>query len=1034
MPLTRIITLFTLICLLGAWLPGIPARAQQAPSIHDYLHQKWTDERGAPRGIWAMAQGKDDFLWIGADTGLYRFDGVSFERIPGLGVERVNEEGVSALLAARNGDLWVGYQSGRIAVLRRGRLIDVTPPQSVIWIWNLVEDARGVVYTATGTRGTAVLRYSGGKWETLDTKLGIPRDNPIAAVFAAPNGRIWLTTGLGIFSFRGDGDQKREVIRFADRRKGLTQPGIAADSRGDVWISSADVGTLPLPATRPAVGFWSLRGIASARKSTVMGNAAFDREDRLWGITGNAGIFSIADPHRHDARRPAIEERFTQADGLSSDSARAVLTDRLGNIWIGTAAGLDRFYKPRIAPAGAIPLRSAYGYAAVNTGSALYAMDADNLYRIDGREKITHLRSGLVNGMAVCGMPDGAIWVSAFSGNLLLAGGKFSPGPQPADRRSILDCAVSRDGRLWVNPVNGGLRYYDGRAWQEGPFRGGKPRMVGPIIAAPEGGILGMLNPGGLFHVDGSHTRLISDLSGIPGRAVTAFHPIGDTVLIAAPPYLARYRQGRLQVLRQDHAWLRGVTGMVDGLDGNLWLFGRAGIVRVALADVDRAFAEPGFRLEARIYGPSDGLIGAPLAGTSHSTASRAPDGSLWFTTEEAILSLDPRALAAKAPAPPVRITRLAYADQALRDPASAVLPPATTRIEIDYTALDLSDPTHLRFQYRLEGVDPSWIVAGGQRRAVYTNLGPGKYRFHVIACNSDGVWNRESAMLDFTVRPTFFQSWLFRLLCVALVLALLVGAYLLRARQITRRLTRSFEDRAAERERIARDLHDTLLQSFQGLIFHIQAAVDKLPARLREQSAIDAALDRTDEVIAEGRERVYDLRHQFGRGDLVESWTATAQSLAMDGKPLFVASVEGAPHALHAIVADEVMLIGDQAIRNAFRHARAARIDARLEYGARGLSLRVRDDGCGIPAELATPAGRAGRLGILGMYERAQRIDGVLQIEPGLSGGTEVQLFVPARIAYRDAAGRVPRWLAGAWRRTFGWRSSSAREIGRTC
>lgn len=997
------LTWLLIFCLLSG-----PALARDRLSVRDYIHQKWTAERGAPQGIQALAHEPGGFLWIGADSGLYRFDGVAFERMPSLRAESVNEGAVSALLAASNGDLWIGYQSGRIAIRRKDRLIDVTPPQSEIWIWSFLEDQKAGIWATTGTRGANVFRYSHGKWASFDRKWKI--DNGTREFAMASDGSLWFRDQNGVHIFSENGEQLRDVAKI-DARLHPAQSGLAEDSGGNMWFSSASAGTFRWPATASTVQFSLQRKVIRAQTPpTSDRQIRFDGDGNLWGRTSNAGVIYIAAPQDIDAGRLSFEERFTQADGLSSDSANALLVDGLGNIWVGTSAGLDRFSRPKIRPAGTIPPRSQYGYAVVLADKALYALDDDSLYRIDSRSDITRLKSGLVNAMALCQLPDQSIWLSTFGGVFRLAGGKFSPGPEPADRRPIMDCATSNDGQLWTSPTDGGLRRYDGRTWAEGPFRGAGNMLVAPILAAPEGGLLGHSPKKGLFHINIDGARQISNLSDIPSRSITAFLRLGDTILIAAPPYLARYEKGRFTVLRQDHGWLRGVTGMVDGPDGNLWLIGRSGIARVSLKDIDRAFADPRHRLEARLYGAIDGLRGSALQGASHNGAARSPDGALWFVTSESIVNVDPLQLAS-APAPPVRITRLYFADRIVRDPLSAILPPGTSRIEINFTALDLSDPSNLRFRYQLEGIDNDWIDAGGQRQAIYTNLGPGTYRFRVIAKNSDGIWNRQGATLGFTIRPTFLQSWTFKLLCAVLILILGFAAYALRLRQVTRRLLRSFEDRVAERERIARDLHDTLLQSFHGLILHFQVAADGMPRKQRADGAIDQALQRADTVLAESRDRVYELRVDFGRGDLVKTLSATAEALAITSDAVFSVTVEGTPRALHPVVSDEVGLIGEEAIRNAFRHAGATKIEAVISYDRRGLQLLVRDNGGGLPADVVDAGERPGHFGLTGMTERASRIDGVLKIASVPGGGTEVILNLPARAAYE----RPPfqrRWM----------------------
>ena len=992
--------------LLCLWIADGRAQAEQpVASIRGLLHEKWTAERGAPPGVQALARARDGFLWLGTDTGLFRFDGVRFEHMPTLKVEENNEGAVSALFAKPNGDLWIGYQSGRIALLRSGRLIDVSPKQSEVWIYQLLQAHDGTMWAVTGTKGAVLLRYSNGKWTDVDQKFGIGGRGTFSLALT-PDGWIWLRDGQRILAISDDGKRAREAARLTAAM--LTQEfALAVGTDGRLWTSS------PLGGTRRFLERGEAAGPRKIIKSirwrvpvTSTRRMIFDSAGNIWSASSNAGITYIGAPQ---GAQPT-EERFTRADGLSTDNANVVLADSQGNVWVGTSAGLDRFRRPGIEQVTSIPARSPFGYGLFELSDGLYAIDSDSMYRIDRSGAARPILSGLLNPMAVCEDAVRSLWLVTYNGMFRRNGVKFGRAPEPAERSSVLDCVRTNDGRLWFNRTDGGLQHFNGREWVEGPFRdGGKPQLIGPMVAAPEGGMLAYARGKGLFHIDVLGVRLLSDLSEIPSGSITAFVRRGNTMLIAAPPYLARYNKGRLTVLRQSYPWLRGVSGMVEGLDGNLWLISRSGIVSVSLADLDRAFANPRHKLEPRIRGAEDGLPGSAVPFASHNGAGRSADGTLWFVTADSIVRVDPGQLVRNSRPAPVKITALAFADSIARDPSSAVLPAGTSRLEVNYTALDLADPTQLRFRYMLEGVDDDWIEADDRREASYTNLKPGSYRFHVIAANSDGVWNRRGATLDLEIRPTFFQSWPFRLMCVIIALILGSVAYMMRLRHVTERLSSRFEDRIAERERIARDLHDTLLQSFHGLVLHFQVAADRLARQQPALEAIDDALRRADRVLSESRDRVYELKTDFDRGDLTGTWSATAAALTLDSATRFSIVTEGEAVPLHPIVTDEVGLIGDEAIRNAYRHAGATQIGVVLTYNRRHLRLLVRDNGSGMPAALGQVPEVPGHFGLAGMRERARRVGGSLEIVTSEGSGTQVILSVRARAAYM----RQRRWLS---------------------
>jgi signal transduction histidine kinase len=330
--------------------------------------------------------------------------------------------------------------------------------------------------------------------------------------------------------------------------------------------------------------------------------------------------------------------------------------------------------------------------------------------------------------------------------------------------------------------------------------------------------------------------------------------------------------------------------------------------------------------------------------------------------------------------------------------------------VEIGYTALSLAVPEGIRFRYRLDGYDARWHDAGAMREAIYTGLGHGRYRFHVLAANSDGVWNEEGAALTFEIPPMFYETRTFLALCIAAALGSLWLLYRSRMQRAAARLRLRLEERHAERERIARELHDTLLQGFQGLVLRFQAAAERVPSHEPARRMMEQTLDRADDVLAEGRDRIKDLRAAMPAPELSQALSAVARELA-EGDTAFLVLKDGVPRPLDAAARDEVYWIGREALANAFRHARARQIEVHVVYGSRALRLGVRDDGCGIDAAFVTPDGRPGHWGLRGMHERAARIGATLEVQSAAGAGTEVKVAVPAASIYRDAP-RLGRWL----------------------
>jgi signal transduction histidine kinase len=350
-------------------------------------------------------------------------------------------------------------------------------------------------------------------------------------------------------------------------------------------------------------------------------------------------------------------------------------------------------------------------------------------------------------------------------------------------------------------------------------------------------------------------------------------------------------------------------------------------------------------------------------------------------------------------------------------------LPTHTTNVRIEYTAGSLTIPERVRFRHRLEGLDRDWQDAGDRREAVYTNLGPGKYTFHVIAANNDGVWNSIGASLPFTIAPAFYQTRWFYALCALICVGLLWILYMMRIRQISSQVRGRLEERLAERERIARDLHDTLLQSIQGLILRLRATVARLPKQMEAYSQMEQALERADEVLTEGRDRVKYLRASPSLDtDLPRAIESVGEQMATSLTARFRLKVDGISRDLHPIVLEEALFIAREALVNAFRHANAHQIEVEISFGKTELLVRIRDDGEGIGAEVLQRGGRDGHWGLLGMRERAKKIRATLTIWSKSGAGTEVDLRVPANVAYRP----LHRMRRRPW-----WRGSSIEAEG---
>ena len=418
-------------------------------------------------------------------------------------------------------------------------------------------------------------------------------------------------------------------------------------------------------------------------------------------------------------------------------------------------------------------------------------------------------------------------------------------------------------------------------------------------------------------------------------------------------------------------------------------------------------------------FGLSDGL---------HSTEGVKRDrsvvadlfGRIWFSMTRGLSVVDPvRATTIAAPLV-AHIEALSADGTAFDLQGSRPIPPRPRRVTFTYSGVSLSAPDQIRFRYRLDGFDQGWSEPVSAREAVYTNLGPGAYQFRVMASNSEGLWNGAEAGLGVEIAPSVWETRWFRFSAALAVMLVLLGLYRMRLHRLTRQLSVRFEERLAERTRIAQDLHDTLLQGFLSASMQLHVAVDQIPAESPARTRLGSVLELMGRVIEEGRNAVRGLRSsEHDLDDLEQSFSRVRHELGIKDDVAFHVIGEGQARPLNPMIRDDVYRIGREALVNAFRHSGATRIEVGVECGRRQLRVLVRDDGAGIDPDVLR-AGRDGHWGLSGMRERAERIGGRLRVWSRPGAGTEVELSVPGHLAFRALpSGGFRRWLRafpGRW------------------
>jgi signal transduction histidine kinase len=456
---------------------------------------------------------------------------------------------------------------------------------------------------------------------------------------------------------------------------------------------------------------------------------------------------------------------------------------------------------------------------------------------------------------------------------------------------------------------------------------------------------------------------------------------------------------------------------VVKSQDDVFWFYARCGLFSIPGARMKSWQANTNSHVQVQMYDVFDGVEPGITPLQPQGTVS--PDGHLWFANDSILQSIDPQVIPRNTLAPSIAVEKV-VADGASYSPNEEFRLPALTRnLQIDYTGLSFVVPQKVRFRYKLEGHDSEWQDPETRRQAFYSNLPPGKYRFRVVGCNNDGVWNEAGSSVEFSLAPAFFQTTWFLALCTACFVAALWCVYLLRMRQVASGIRARMAERLGERERIARELHDTLLQGIQGLILKFHAVAKQIPGGDPIRQNMESALDCAEEVVTEGRERVLNLRaSEASTNDLADMFPLLAGQAPHGSTASLRVVIEGSPRPLHPWVREEVYSIGREAILNSFRHADSTHIEVEIIYDTRELRVRIRDNGRGMDPEILN-AGKQGHWGLQGMRERARNIGAELQIWSGVRNGTEVDLRVPGLRAYPDqVSGTRWLWLRGVWGR----------------
>jgi ligand-binding sensor domain-containing protein/signal transduction histidine kinase len=981
---------------------GIARALDPNRSASQYMRDRWTTSNGFPGGrVNAITQTPDGYLWIATSNALVRFDGFTFQTFEQLNPANRIISAFQALLTDSDGNLWLedesrrllqyrdralvnglsnsGFPEDRIAAVARaqdGGLVMATPALNTLHFRHGKIETRGpALGPLPGVVPRSIAETSDGKiWigsfeeglfyedrgQINSVKTGLP-ENKINCLLPVANGGLWIGTDSGLIFWDG---VKISSQVFAKPMNHVQVLALAQDRNSNIWVGTPS-GLFRMPARNPL----SMETVPDeeGRAITVIFE---DRDGDLW----------VGDSYGLERMRDGAFSTFSKAEGFSPDGNGPVYVDGENRIWVaGSDGGLYRIADSHVERVQVRGFRSDTVYSIAGSGDEIWlGQRQSGLTRLIPRGKgfvaTSYMHSdGLAQNSvsAVFVSRDGAIWAGTFSGGVSrLKQGKFETftTADGLGSNTISSIDQGADGTLWFATSNGLSEYANG-LWKTLTERDGLPSNEVSTVRMDSSGVLWIGTAHGLAFLTSNHVQVA---------------PESEPLLHEA------------------------IFGVAEGTSGYLWMSTLNHIFKVKRSAILSGVLNAG---DLHKYGPVDGLPGTDGVKCERSVVTDR-QGRVWFSISRGVAMVDPnRADKNDAPAiPHIEGLTVDGSPKALGEDLR--VPPFPQQIAIRFVGLSLAVPDRVRYRYRLDGYDHDWSPPIESRQVVFTKLGPGNYRFHLKTANSDGVWNESEISFPFRIEPALWQTWWFQLLSALTLILAGWLFYLRRMQQITRQLSVRFEERLAERTRIAQDLHDTLLQGFISSSMLVHVATNELPENSNARSLLQRSLELMGQVTQEGRKTLNGLRSGSPKDlDLRQALTSIPEVCGLHQHLEYQVTSEGPSQPMNPAIRDETYRIAREAVVNAFRHSQASNIEVRLKYTWRRFHLLVCDNGVGI-GEVVVRHGKDGHWGLHGMRERAQGIGAKLTFMTSPMSGTVVELIVPGRVAFQPKFGRKFSWL----------------------
>lgn len=979
--------------------------AQGQTRLDQFYESHWFAHDGGPANVTAIAQTTDGYLWLSSDRGLVRFDGVAFQPFSSFAApgEAIQSPGISLLQADDDGGLWVGYAYGGISHLVRGHFqhygkAEGLPVSTTVAI---LRDTMRRLWVSTSN---AVYLLQGEHFQKLPPSWNLA-SNDSYRLAEDGAGAIWNTNSLGVFRLAPGSHRFESVPEPLANAETATE--LARDPSGRMWAiprsgKRAMVGPLPLPGEDVALN------VKRWREISPVNGGIFRRDGTFWFISDDG-------THLIDA---ASSDSGAVQTSTSANAPQAIYVDREGTVWVGASNGLISYRPTKLQPVRFPASVNLQIVPAAPASGVLGNIGTGVLSTIDSGGGVVAAPGVSPHGDvdALHQAPDGSVWVAGKWGVERRRGAEVLEIDLPtwpnAPYEGVTAFATDDANEPWISLAGVGVFQHSQGKWTRYGVHVKLPHELVYNMATDPRGRLWLTYPGGrILRLDHAESSQLVSVEGlrVGGTPVIGF--AGRRTWIAGSSGIALIDDSGTHNLA-GHLFSGQPMGAIEDNEGDLWILTQAEVIHVPKTEVEHAIRDASHVAAAQRLDYLDGLTSPGESMGQLPSVARTSDGRLWFSRQKSLLTIMPSRMVSNPLPPPVAIVAISADGQRQALATTTDLAVGTHAVNIGFTGLSLAIPQRVRFRWQLLGQDARWSEPSDVREATYTNLSPGRYVFHVTAANEDGVWNEKGATIEFRIPPAFWQTGWFRAICSVLIIGLAWAAHRWQLSQAAKRARERFEERMAERTRIARNLHDTLFQSTLGLSMKFQGFAEKLPSDDGLRRAMEEALEVANQVMAEGRESVHELREAPEHEELSKALVRAAKQFeTRDGMPVLQAEVIGEPRALTADVGVESFRIGNEALANAYRHAKAATVSIRVAYEVRQLRMEIRDDGCGFVVPTRGSEYTPGHWGLLGMRERAHRLKLDLDIDSVPGKGTVVVLTVPGTRAF-DVAARPGRLM----------------------